>query len=78
MYKKRPPILHRTGTKEIFLCLAGAPTWCKILADTYTDKPYKEFLDWLIEKNFFDRSSRILINKIVNEFKKPSAIVTNG
>jgi len=75
--KERRKILHEPSSHEIFYCLCGMPSYCKILADQSDDKPYIDFLKWLIEKNFFnDRTEKISIKKIATDFKSDSTKVT--
>ena len=75
--KERRKILHEPSTHEIFYCLCGMPSYCKILADQSADKPYIDFLKWLIEKNFYnERTEKISIKKIATDFKSDSTKVT--
>ena len=75
--KERRKIIHEPSTHEIFICLCGMPIYSKILVEQMPDKPYSEFLRWVIGKNFFnERTEKILIKKIASDFKADTAKVT--
>ncbi len=74
---ERRKILHNPSTHEIFLCLSWIPAYSKILADHGPRKSYSDFLDWLIQKRFYnDRTGKVIIKNIAKEYKSDSAKVT--
>lgn len=63
-YKERKKRLHKSDTKEYFLSITSVPKWCEILLAN-VEKPYNEFIHFLISKNFYhDINERILIKNI--------------
>src|SRR5688572_4361075 len=75
--KERVKIHHEPSTYEIFYCLSKMPSFSKVLAEQIEDKPYVNFLRWLIDKNFYnDRTEKITIKKIATDFKCDSTKVT--
>jgi len=53
------------------------PSFSKTLAEQKHDKPYINFLNWLIEKNFYnDRTEKITVKKMATDFKSDSTKVT--
>jgi len=53
------------------------PTYSVILANQRPDKPFANFLHWLIEKNFYkEQTEKITIKKIAADFNCDSAKVT--
>ena len=75
--KERRKILHEPSTHEIFYCLQGMPAYSKILADQNPNKPYTNFLRWLIERNFYnEREDKVTIKRIATDFKSDSTKVT--
>ena len=75
--KERKKILHVPKTQEIFYCLSGMPSYCKILANEITDKPFIDFLRWLNTKNFYnERTEKISIKQIAVDYKSEPTKVT--
>lgn len=75
--KDRMKIIHEPSTHEIFYCLSEMPSYSKILASQSSDKPFIDFLLWLIEKGFYsDREDKIPIKKIASDFKSDAPKVT--
>lgn len=75
--KERRKILHEPSTHETFYCLCGMPIYAKILAEQNTGKPFSDFLQWLIERNFYnDSTEKITIKKISTDYKSDSTKVT--
>ena len=75
--KERKKILHVPSTHEIFYCLCGMPSYCKILAAQMIEKPYSDFLRWLIANDFYnERTEKISISKMANDCKSESSKVT--
>lgn len=67
-FKERKKVIHQSDTKEYFISLSSMPIWSKILAEN-TDKPYKSFLLFLLDKNYYnEREERIMIKKIAADF----------
>jgi len=67
-YKERRKVIHQSDTKEYFMCLSSMPRWSKVLAEN-TDKPYNLFLQFLLEKNYYnDREERLMIKQIAADF----------
>ncbi len=75
--KERRKILHIPSTHEIFLSLKGMTKYSNILANHNTDKPYIDFLRWLIERNFYETwKEKITIKKIATDYKTENTKVT--
>jgi hypothetical protein len=75
--KERRKFIHEPSTHEIFYCLCGMPGYSKILLEQNPDKPYTDFLRWLIDKNFYnERTEKIAIKKIAADFKTDTAKAT--
>ncbi|MBK8451700.1 MAG: hypothetical protein IPL42_17475 [Saprospiraceae bacterium] len=67
--KERAKIIHQPSTLEIFYSLSCMPSYSKLLLDQCPDKPYSDFLVWLIEQEFYkDRAEKIAIKKISADF----------
>ena len=68
--KEREKVFYQPSTNQVFLCLADMPEYSKILAARNPNKPYKDFLRWLINFNFYvDEELRISIKRIATDFK---------
>lgn len=77
MKKARKQILHEPSTHEIFHCISTMPMYSKILLEQYPDKPYAEFLCWLIDKNFYKGlNEKITIKRISVDFGIDTGKVT--
>ncbi|HSZ85755.1 MAG TPA: hypothetical protein VK787_06975 [Puia sp.] len=63
------------STKQIFHCLAEMPGWCEILLKNRPGA-YSEFLQWLLQKDFFEIEKRIVIRNIAKEFGADPAKIT--
>jgi len=75
--KERVKILHEPSNQEIFHCLGDMPVYSQILLENTRDKPYAEFLKWLLEVNFFnDRNEKINLTKLSQNFKSKTAEIT--
>ncbi|MBK9221930.1 MAG: hypothetical protein IPO16_07370 [Saprospiraceae bacterium] len=75
--KERRRIIYKPSTLEIFYCLSCMPSYSKLLLDQYPDKPYTDFLWWLIEKEFYkELTEKIAIKKISADFRTDAAKVT--
>jgi hypothetical protein len=75
--KERQKILHQPSTQEIFSCLEDMHVYSKILLVNSSDKPYAEFLNWLLEANFFnDRNGKINLTKLASSFKSETSKIT--
>lgn len=75
-YKARKKVIHQSDTKEYFMCLSSMPAWSEVLVDN-TDKPYKSFLMFLLEKNFYDyRQERLMIKQIVADYGSDTSKIT--
>lgn len=65
--KERKKIIHQSDTKEYFLSISSMPKWCEILIANI-DKPYNEFVSFLLSKNFYnDNYERIVIKNIATD-----------
>jgi hypothetical protein len=72
-YKKRDPIVHIPTTQEIFHCLSRAIEWCRNLRQVAGDKPYRDFLDWLITREMFPKGpDKITVVKLAKDSKASS------
>src|SRR5258708_568156 len=72
-YKKRDPIVHEPTTQEIFHCLSRAIEWCRILTQVSGDKPYRDFLEWLITREMYASDpNRITVVKLAKDSKASS------
>lgn len=75
--KERVKIYHEPTTHEVLGCLGSMPKFSEILSLKNLDKPYKEFLGWLLQKNFYNNyREKITIKMIASEFKIDSVKVT--
>lgn len=75
--KERKRIMHKPTTHEIFYCLCNMPSYMVILAKEISEKPYINFLRWLIEKDFYgERTEKITIKKIATDFKSDAVKIT--
>ncbi len=77
MKKQRNKIIHTPTTHEIFICLSAMPIYSKKLLLNEDEKPYTNFLKWLIEKDFYkNRKSKITIQKIGAEYQTNTSKIT--
>ena len=75
--KQTRKINHEPSTHEIFTCLSQMVSYSKILLDSNPDKPYVDFLSWLLEVNFHkDSEEKISIKKLAADYKIQTAKVT--
>jgi len=75
--KERMKFIHEPSTHEIFYCLCGMPDYSKILLEQNPDKPYSDFLERLVEINFFNnRTEKIAIKKIASDLKTDTSKAT--
>src|SRR4051812_24101848 len=76
-YKERKKFVHEPSTKEIFYCLKSAPNWVQLLLDDSSIKPYKEFLKFIIQREFYENfGDKLTIKKISEDFKEKTSKVT--
>lgn len=67
LIKDRKKIIYQADTKEYFMSIAAMPKWCKILIENI-DKPYNSFVQFLLEKNFYnEREERLILKNIAAE-----------
>jgi hypothetical protein len=72
-YKNHDPIIHIPTTQEIFYCLSGAKEWCRILSQTSGGKPYHDFLEWLIGRDFYEPDQkRITVVRLSKDYNSSS------
>ncbi|MBK6544286.1 MAG: hypothetical protein IPG12_03250 [Saprospiraceae bacterium] len=75
--KERKIFIHEPSTHEIFQCLCSMPMYSKLLLEQNPDKPYSNFLSWLIHKNFYkDRDEKITIKRISADFRTETVKIT--
>lgn len=75
--KERKEIHHEPSTHEIFGCLSSMPKYSEILSIKNQDKPYTEFLKWLVGKDFYNSSNeKITVKKMASDFKSESSKIT--
>ena len=75
--KERVKIHHKPSTNEIFTCLANMPSYSEILLQKKQDKPYKEFLGGVIQKNFYiNHSEKITVKKMASDCKAETSKIT--
>lgn len=75
--KERRILIHKPSTQEILHCLSIMPSYSTLLLQQYPDKPYSEFLKWLIDKNYYKGlNKKITIKRISVEFKAEAVKVT--
>ena len=75
--KERRKIIHKPSSHELFYCLEGMPSYSKILLEYRPDKSYKNFLRWLLEKDFYkNRTEKISIKGIAKDFMTDTVKVT--
>lgn len=75
--KQRIKQLHQPGTHEIFVCLSGYPSYSRILLGERPDKKYLPFMEWIIEKNFYnEHAEKVSIKAISADFGADAAKVT--
>ncbi|MBO9682328.1 MAG: hypothetical protein J7502_06620 [Flavisolibacter sp.] len=75
--KEKRKFVHEPSTHEIFICLSSLPSWTTILLQNGTQKPYMPFLQWLIERNFYEeREEKITIKRIASDYKSETTKVT--
>jgi hypothetical protein len=61
-------IYHKASTKDYLISLGSMLSWSKILYDN-VDKHYKDFLQFLITKQFYiQRNKPLVIKEIIAEF----------
>jgi hypothetical protein len=74
---ERGKITHNPSTLEVFFCLSSMPNWATILLNNGSEKPYKLFLQWLLDKQFYkDKEDKIAIKKIAADYKTETVKVT--
>ncbi|MBK8482805.1 MAG: hypothetical protein IPL31_00220 [Saprospiraceae bacterium] len=74
---ERKRFYHEPSTHEIFQCLSIMPMYSKILLEQNSDKPYSDFLSWLIDKNFYKgQNEKITIKRISADFRTETVKIT--
>lgn len=77
--QKKSLILHNSTAVQIFISMYSMPTYGKILLANSDDKPYRNFLNWLVESNLLiDDDERISIKNIAERYQVKLAKVTEG
>ena len=51
--KEKIKFHHKTGTLEVFYCLSEGQSYCSLLFDNASDKPYLKFLESLLQNAFY-------------------------
>lgn len=74
--KEKIEILHTPTTHEIFVCLSDMVAYSRLLLEYGPPKPYRDFLKWIIEMNFYKTGERINIKKISADFKTDTSKIT--
>ena len=74
--EERIKILHTPTTHDIFVCLSDMIAYCRILLEQGQQKPYRDFLNRIIEMNFCKNEERINIKKIAAELKIEAGKIT--
>ncbi len=76
--KEREKFIHEPSTHEIFICLASMPSWSTVLLENVENKDYRQFLNWLIEKNFFKGNrGKVTIKQMAAEFGMKVSKISN-
>ncbi len=77
-FKERRKFVHEPSTKEIFYCLSNATNWVQLLIGNSAEKPYTDFLMFLIQKKFYeDAGEKLTIKRISEDFKEKSTKITS-
>lgn len=75
--REKRKIIHQPSTHEIFVCLSGMPDYSKILLESIPEKPYTDFLKWLLAIDFYkDKDEKTIIRKLAADFKTETAKAT--
>lgn len=74
--KERSKILHTPTTQEILICLSDMMEYSGILLAHGAPKPYSNFLEGLIKKDFFKDDEKRSIEKIAPAFNTDTAKIT--
>jgi hypothetical protein len=74
--KEKRKIIHQPSTKEIFGCLSNGREWVKLLINESNTKPYVEFLNWMIDKKFYENEERVTIKKISKDYNERTSKIT--
>ena len=75
--KEQEKFVYEPGTKEIFRCLWQMTDYSKILLENGPNKPYRDFLKWLLEVNFYiETEEKISIKRLETDFKCDTIRVT--
>lgn len=77
MTKQREKILHHPTTHDLLRCLSQMSKYSKLLIDHAQEKPYTNFLKWLLEHDFFkEHEGKLSIKKLGLDFKADTAKIT--
>ena len=69
--------VHKPNTTEVLYCLSTMPYYSKVLAETYPEKVYNNFLRKLIELNFLkDEKRRTTIKEVSIELNEKADKIT--
>lgn len=65
--KERPKFVHQASTLEYLYCLGDMPKWSQLLLDQNNGKLYNDFLNWLLQKQFFKDERKISIKSMAEQ-----------
>ena len=74
--KERPKLIHQATTLEYLYCLGDMSKWSKLLYEQDNGKPYNDFLQWILSKDYFKNDEKISIKRISELSGYPSAKIS--
>lgn len=76
-FKPANPVPHKPSTHDIFVSLRSMTAFSQILFDNIQDKPYKFFLQWLLNNKYFEEDDRrFSIKAMAEAFRDKTTKVT--
>ena len=74
--KERPEFVHQASTLEYLYCLGDMPKWSQLLLDQNNGNLYNDFLNWLLQKQFFKDERKISIKSMAVQSGYTSAKIS--
>ena len=74
--KERPKLIQQATTLEYLYCLGDMPKWSQVLLNQNDAKPYKNFLQWILEVQYFKDDHKISIKKIAEQSGFPAVKIS--
>jgi hypothetical protein len=72
MQIEKDKIYHKRSTKDYIISLGSMPAWCEILLNN-VKKPYNDFLQFLIDTQFYkNRNKPLVIKDVIRDYGKDS------